>query len=353
MFHYKIQHVTRFFYGSAVRESIMEVRMRPRDEWGQSCLFFELNVSPRCPVSMYRDYLGNHVHHFDIPATHMHETLTADSIVKVDPPAVLPEALDPDAWDEYTQANDDALTWEMTQPSPFCQRTPAVEAFVDELGLGRRSDPLTTVREVGKAVYDAFEYRTDSTDVDTTVDEALGKRAGVCQDLAHVMITVCRHLGVPARYVSGYLFVPEDERTRLGEAAADATHAWVEVYLPGWGWFGYDPTHEHFVGGRHVRTAVGRDYRDVPPSRGIYRGQTESRVEVAVEVTALDEPPTYLSRSFETTGWVPPEPPQDIPDEPQPFEYFAQQMQQQQDEGGQTQTMGGMTQLQRPRTRAQ
>jgi transglutaminase-like putative cysteine protease len=186
------------------------------------------------------------------------------------------------------------------------------------------------VRHVGSAVYASLAYRPDSTHVDSTVDDVLEARAGVCQDFAHVMITICRHFGVPARYVSGYLYTPDEERSNLGEPASDATHAWVETYLPGWGWFGFDPTHDKFVGDRHVRTAVGRDYADVPPSRGIYRGQTESRVEVAVEVKHLDEPPAYLTRSFETTGWVPPEEPQNIPEEPQPFEYYAQQMQQQQ-----------------------
>lgn len=330
MTYYKIQHITRFIYDSAVRESVMEVRARPRDEDRQSCLFFDLSVSPRARTWTYRDYLGNYVHHFDIPATHIRETVTADSVVRLDPVAALPDALPPETWDAYPELLKDGDVWEMTQPSKFTRPTELLKDFIEAAKIEKQADPLTTVGHIGSAIYAAFEYETTSTHVDSPIDHALEARAGVCQDFAHIMIACCITMGLPTRYVSGYLFTPDHERDADRGESADATHAWVEVMLPTLGWVGFDPTHDTFISDRHVRVAVGRDYADVPPTRGVYRGQTESHVEVAVTVTQLDAPPTHLTRSFELTGWTPPEPPQDVPDEPKPFAYYAQQMQQQQ-----------------------
>lgn len=330
--YYQITHLTRFVYDSAVRESVMEVRMRPRDESHQSCLQFELQVSPRARLWSYRDYLGNHVHHFDIPATHIRETITAEAVVRVDEANPLPDRLAPEAWDQYPAMVDDSDVWDMTQPSRFARPTDLLHTFAESVGITRQADPLTMVHHLGSAVHHALDYQTDSTHVDSPIDDALAARAGVCQDYAHVMIALCRVHGLPARYVSGYLYTPPEARRERGEAAAatDATHAWVEVMLPELGWVGYDPTHDAVVRERHIRTAVGRDYADVPPTRGVYRGQTESHVEVEVSVVKLDRPPSHLARTFDLTGWTPPEPPQDVPDEPKPFAYYAQQMQQQQ-----------------------
>ena len=139
--------------------------------------------------------------------------------------------------------------------------------------------------EITDQVYRAFDYTPDSTDVDSPMDVVLETRRGVCQDYAHVMIALVRGLGIPCRYVSGYLYYHKEFRS-----TPDATHAWVEAYLPPFGWVGFDPTNDILAGERHIRAAVGRDYDDVPPTRGIFKGQAETELDVEVHVSAAEMP---------------------------------------------------------------
>jgi transglutaminase-like putative cysteine protease len=132
-----------------------------------------------------------------------------------------------------------------------------------------------------------FTYDPKATAVSTPLIEAFEARRGVCQDFAHIMIAVSRHWGVPARYVSGYLYHRRQDKDR---SSPDATHAWMEAYLPSFGWVGFDPTNKIVVADRHVRVAVGRDYADVPPTRGTFKGDVESELGVAVRVEPTSAP---------------------------------------------------------------
>ena len=146
----------------------------------------------------------------------------------------------------------------------------------------RRRDPLTAVQELSSALYRAFEYETGITEADSPLDHALTEGRGVCQDFAHIMLAICRGWGLPARYVSGYLYT---ESTEGGfRSDPDATHAWVEVFLPSLRWVGLDPTNNVLAGERHLAVAIGRDYADVPPSRGVFKGEAESQLSVGVSV---------------------------------------------------------------------
>ncbi len=140
------------------------------------------------------------------------------------------------------------------------------------------------------AVYRAFAYTPQHTKVDSPIDHALKSRKGVCQDFAHIMIALGRNLGIPCRYVSGYLHHRTEDQDRSAE---DATHAWVEALLPGLGWVGFDPTNDLVVTNRHIRTAVGRDYSEVPPTRGVFKGEasTETELKVGVQVAPTSAPP--------------------------------------------------------------
>jgi len=144
------------------------------------------------------------------------------------------------------------------------------------------------VHELNKSIYDYFEYVPRSTRVDSPIDEAIATHRGVCQDFAHTMIALLRHIGIPARYVSGYLYRSREDHDR---STPDASHAWVEVLLPHLNWVGFDPTNDLIAFNRHIRTAVGRDYADVPPTHGVFRGKTESELYVAVQVEASLEAP--------------------------------------------------------------
>ncbi len=280
---YSIRHLTRFRYSQPISESIMETRMHPRSDSSQHCLNFALSVSPRCRVFSYRDHLGNNVQHFDIPGEHNQLVIVAESIVEKQPLPDLPAFLAPDAWAVLDQLIEAGDYWEMLLPSVFAIETPALIQLAETLNVVRRDDPLMLVLELNQRLFDYFEYETSHTRVDSPIDEAILSRKGVCQDFAHTMIALLRHVRIPARYVSGYLFRGLEDHDR---STPDATHAWVEALMPHLGWIGLDPTNNLVAHHRHIRTAVGRDYADVPPTHGIFRGNSSSDLYVAVQVDA-------------------------------------------------------------------
>ena len=288
MLFYSIRHLTKFTYKNAVSESVMEVRMHPRSDSNQRCLTFSLSVSPRCRVFSYRDHLSNNIHHFDIPGQHGQLVIIAESLVEHQPLADIPSFLAPDAWQELDSMVAEGDYWEMLLPSEFACPTPALERLAAELNVRRRDDPMMLLLELNTRLYEYFNYSPSTTRVDSPIDEAIESRQGVCQDFAHIMIALVRQLGIPCRYVSGYLYHRKEDRDR---STSDATHAWVEALLPHLGWVGFDPTNALIAGNRHIRTALGRDYADVPPTRGIFLGRTASDLYVAVQVAASEEAP--------------------------------------------------------------
>jgi transglutaminase-like putative cysteine protease len=285
---YSIKHLTKFHYASPVSESVMEARMHPRSEGNQRCLTFHLAVSPRCRVFAYRDHVGNNIHHFDIPGQHSYLVIVAESLLDVQPALDFPASLPVDAWAEADAMVKMGDFWEMLLPSEFAEPTPLLLELANQLEVCRRDDPLSLMRELNQRLYEYFDYVPKSTKVDSPIDDAIKSRQGVCQDFAHIMIALVRSLRIPCRYVSGYLYRRAQDHDR---SVVDATHAWVEAFLPPLGWVGFDPTNCLLAGDRHIRTAIGRDYSDVPPTRGIFRGHTASDLSVAVRVTASEEAP--------------------------------------------------------------
>jgi transglutaminase-like putative cysteine protease len=281
--YYSIRHLTKFLYSNPISESMMETRMHPRSDQNQRCLTFHLSVSPRCRVFSYRDHLANHVHHFDIPGMHPQLVVVAESLVEVQPLAHLPSFLAPDAWAELDALVEQGDYWEMLLPSEFAAPTDALEELATTLDVRRRDDPLMVLHQLNQQIYEYFDYKPKSTKVDSPIDLALGTKAGVCQDFAHIMTALVRSkLRIPCRYVSGYLYHGERDHDR---SLHSATHAWIEAFLPQLGWVGFDPTNWLVARDRHIRTAIGRDYADVPPTRGMFRGQAASDLTVAVRVT--------------------------------------------------------------------
>jgi transglutaminase-like putative cysteine protease len=285
---YSIRHLTRFRYSEPISESIMETRVHPRSDSNQHCLAFSLSVSPRCRVFTYRDHLGNNVQHFDIPGEHTQLVVIAESVVEQQPLPDVPRFLSLDAWSMLDQMIDTGDYWEMLLPSTFAVESPALIDLAAKLDVVRRDDPLMLVHEINERLFNYFEYVPRSTRVDSPIDEAILSGRGVCQDFAHTMIALLRHVRIPARYVSGYLYRSREDHDR---STPDATHAWVDVLLPHLGWVGFDPTNNLIAHHRHIRTAIGRDYADVPPTHGIFRGNTESELYVAVQVEASELPP--------------------------------------------------------------
>ena len=275
MHFYFVRHLTKFLYTRSVSESTMEVRMHPRSDSNQRCLSFTLSVSPRCRVFTYRDHLGNNIHHFDIPGRHGQLVIVAEAVLEHQPLAAIPGSLGSEAWKELDALVAEGDYWEMLLPSEFAKPTAALLALANELEVLRRDDPLQLLHEINSKLYDCFSYEKRSTQVDSPIDEALRTRRGVCQDFAHIMIALVRNVGIPCRYVSGYLYHGSEDHDR---STSSATHAWVEAFLPELGWVGFDPTNALIARDRHIRTALGRDYADVPPTRGLVSRTHRQRV---------------------------------------------------------------------------
>jgi transglutaminase-like putative cysteine protease len=234
----------------------------------------------------YRDHLGNTVHHFDIPGAHDELHVHATSVVEPLPGPVLPPSGYEGSWQALDGLRDAAEHWDWLHASRFAQATPPLAKFLEELRIDRRHDPLSTMHALNDGLHRTLRYEPNSTRVDSSSDHCLEQRRGVCQDFSHVFIAAARSLGVPARYVSGYLFHRTD---RASELVCDATHAWAEVHLPGIGWIGFDPSAGLATDDRYVRVAVGRDYDDVPPSRGVFKGTAETTLDVRVDVQPAPE----------------------------------------------------------------
>jgi len=283
---YSVRHLTRFRYKPAVRESIMELRMQPRSEGNQRCLSFDLRVKPDALVMQYHDFLGNVVHHFDIAGKHGELNIKSQSVVEIVPTPEL-QAKNCGTWEQLDAAIESGNYWEMLLPSDFARPTPLLEQLTREMEIERRGRPLEALLEISHGIHENFAYVPNATSVDSPIDHAISERKGVCQDFAHIMIALVRKLRIPCRYVSGYLFHTTEDQSSSAEGAS---HAWVEAFLPGLGWVGFDPTNDTVCSERHIRVAVGRDYVEVPPTRGVYKGGGESELSVSVTVSLADAP---------------------------------------------------------------
>jgi len=299
---YRIRHLTRFAYTTAVRESVMELRMQPLENARQRSLSFQVSTTHRARVFAYRDHYGNAVHYFDIPARHAKLEISVESAVDVQPLPELPKRLPADSWDavDTLHRSGEHLDWLL--PSQFATPTAALQQFSLAIGFGRTADPLTVVRTLASTLFSQLSYEPSRTRVDSPIDEALRGRAGVCQDFAHIMIALVRGVGVPCRYVSGYIAPRESEQDRAGDSM---THAWVEAFFPDLGWVGFDPTNNAVASHRHIAVAVGRDYADVPPTRGVFKGGAGSELSVAVKVTPATEP-ILTGDLTPTVSWIVP-----------------------------------------------
>ncbi|HEX4183160.1 MAG TPA: transglutaminase family protein [Caulobacteraceae bacterium] len=278
-----IRHLTQYHYAAPVRESVIELWVQPQKSGRQRLVSFELEIDPSVQLFSYADAFGNAVYHFDVPQPHEHLAIQARSAVETNAAAPLPERLELAEWERLSSDVVRSERFDYLHPHGFAASTPMLESFVQNrrLDQARALDPLSAVRSVCETVCNALEYQHGVTRADSPIDLTLAAGRGVCQDFAHIVIAICRSWGVPARYVSGYLFT---DRTEGDRSDPDATHAWVEVYLPSLGWVGIDPANNIAVGERHVVVATGRDYSDLPPSRGVYKGDADSALSVAVSV---------------------------------------------------------------------
>ena len=277
-----LYHETTFEYEGPVRDNINEVRLRPLTDALQTTLDFRLTTVPRSDPRSYIDCFGNIVHTFDISEPHSRLVITAASRVITTPPAV-PASLDlPDRYIPL-RLEDSGDLIDFLQPTAradFARNIVELAREAREAGPADRLAPVVT-RLCGM-LHGRMEYVPGATDVGTIAGAALAAARGVCQDYTHIMLAALRVLGIPARYTSGYVR-PEDAEGEVGE---QASHAWVEAWFASAGWVGVDPTNDRLVDEHYIRVAYGRDYGDVAPIRGSYRGAETRGMEVEVSVSA-------------------------------------------------------------------
>ncbi len=288
---YRIKHRTVYDYAEPVSVSHHAARLEPRGSEEQVCSRFDISIVPTPDLKRVRtDYFGNRVYMFSIQALHQRLEVVAESIVTVAPRTPPVPALSP-VWTEVQARFHDPILPDVVPPYQFCLDSPLLTAapFLAEYARGcfREGTPLLVgARDLTRRIFKEFVYDSRATDVATPLSEVWKKKRGVCQDFAHLGIACLRSLGLPARYVSGYLRTrPPEGKPRL--VGADASHAWFSVYCPHNGWVDFDPTNDVLPGDEHVTTAVGRDFSDVSPLSGILTGGGEHRVRVSVDVEVL------------------------------------------------------------------
>jgi transglutaminase-like putative cysteine protease len=294
MAEYRIKHITRYTYPSPVIDSANQVMLFPVNDERQEVRKHELLITHHPSVEVFTDYFGNNVGIFSVLKPHTE--LTIESLIEV----IVKEVTGPD---NNTPAADQ---WEnlghIREEFPYmdfmllenCDSYEEIEAVVQSLQTVSNT-PYSLAGEMSAFVYRNFEYKKNITGVETKVDEIWKLKAGVCQDFAHVLLVMLRIVGIPARYVSGYI-CPKNHELR-GEGA---THAWVEAFIPFYGWLGFDPTNNCLASDRHVRLAIGRSFTDCTPVKGTYKGSSAHTLEVSVIIDngspkdqSFEEPPAF------------------------------------------------------------
>ncbi len=281
---FRVSHTTEYKYQVPASESFAELRVWPQSNGSQQVISRSLVVEPSSLVDHYTDYFGNYVEFFSVPYRHSSVSVTAEAEVETfsmsPPDAVLALSLA-----EARQVMNSNLyqLFEFLQPSglvPLNQHSRIKKRFFSEA-----NSVGDTLLSLNRWIFTNFTYQSGSTDISTPIREVVRHRKGVCQDFAHLMLAILRSNGIPARYVSGYIEAFDPEKVDLQLVGAAASHAWVEVYLPGGYWWGLDPTNNQVAGERHIVVAVGRDYNDVAPMRGTYKGANDQRLKVIVSLT--------------------------------------------------------------------
>jgi len=275
----RITHRTHVTYKGSARASYNEARMSPPTLPRQTTLASRLTTDSQAPIWSYRDYWGTQVSAFDVMAPHEELIITATATVETSPAAPPPPPL---PWAELAAAAAGGQLLEFLMPTARTTVSAELAGSAREQAAAA-ADPAEAAAAIATWVRDRVNYVPGSTGVQTSAQEAWDQGQGVCQDIAHLTVALLREAGVPARYVSGYLYPKADAQP--GDEVTGQSHAWVEYWTGEWA--ACDPTNRADVGERHVVVAAGRDYADVPPLKGIYHGAPSSTMEVSVRLARL------------------------------------------------------------------
>ncbi|MEO7413330.1 MAG: transglutaminase family protein [Opitutaceae bacterium] len=294
---YRVTHTTTYWHDTPATTAWQSLHLQPRHEPAQHCNAFELEIAPHpSDLAARVDFFGNKQHLFTVREPHEELSITSRSIVRRDEP-VLPVHGQTPTLAAARALVPRAITVEDFTLEQFRHATPLVPLLPGALQLtkdltqeldGENTPILTWLDELGDRFHQEFTFDPEATEIATPLTEVLENRRGVCQDFAHLLISCLRQQGLPAAYVSGYLLTqPPPGKPRL--VGADASHAWVSLYVPGTGWIDYDPTNACFVGTGHIVVARGRDFYDVSPVQGIFSGGGEHTLDTGVTVEPFED----------------------------------------------------------------
>lgn len=291
MSEFHIRHITRYTYEDMVRDSANQIMLYPLTDDFQEVGKHSLSITGHPLVNIHQDYYGNKVGTF----THAqpHRELVIDSLLTV---SIKSRLLPVDTkdyalqWKELDSLRAHLDFIDFLKAERF-EALPEVKGIIEEERC-RKCTPLETAQRFSQYVFDTFAYRKGITTVESTLDEVWKLKSGVCQDFAHILLVMLRLVKIPARYVSGYICP-----NKKGMRGEGATHAWVEAYIPDYGWLGLDPTNNCLVNDTHVRLAVGKNFSDCSPVKGTYRGTSNHTLEVSVIVSYEDGRSTALEES--------------------------------------------------------
>jgi len=275
---YHIKHITRYSYASTVIDCTNQIMLYPINDIQQIIKKHELQITNDPAIETFTDYFGNQVGIFSFIKPHNELTIESGIMVTTQPIVIPIDNISAEKqWEELEKLREVIPFVDFIQNESFTADKELKKLLVNI--TDKKKTPLQIAQQLSEYVYSNFEYKKGVTNVETKVDEIIKLKAGVCQDFAHLLIVMLHMIGLPARYVSGYI-CPKNHELR-GEGA---THAWVEVYIPFYGWLGLDPTNNCIVSDRHVRLAIGRNFSDCTPVKGTYKGSSEHTLEVSVVI---------------------------------------------------------------------
>jgi transglutaminase-like putative cysteine protease len=282
---FEIRYLTEYRYETKVADNLNALRVRPTTSSTQRVDDFHVRVDPEARLQRHLDYFGTEVIEFGVPQPHDHLSIDVRAHVVTTAPPEPPAT----KWDALGAGAYEAAGGEFLLPTGDEPENGALDELFE---ASRANSPLATVHLLSELIPDRFEYRQGATYVGSTIDDLLEAGAGVCQDFVHLGLVLLRRHGIAARYVSGYLWAaPEDD----GDDSVEVeTHAWLEALLPAGGqrgepvWVGADPTNRRLAGETHVKIGHGRQYSDVPPIKGVYRGTATAELDASVTMTRLD-----------------------------------------------------------------
>lgn len=280
---YQVDHFTEIEYDFFVIENSFLLTMEPIEREYQKIHNYQLTIEPQAPTTAYKDSYGNNKICFNILENHNRVQIHSSFKVEITHKANLNISDDKTLWEDLKSLD----MWDWLKDSFFAKNSQQLNEFLIQEGIEKKETPLSSLKFLNSKLHELFEYKPQATHAQSFIEEILKNKKGVCQDYTHVMISIARLWGIPARYVSGYLY---QEKEGDMDSLSDQTHAWCECYLPSLGWLAFDPTNNMLAEEQHIITAIGRDYKDIPPHYGFFKGaQQTKQMNVKVYIKKIDE----------------------------------------------------------------